>query len=154
MIRRVALSAIAAVAMGISLLACAGDGGSGGPSGPGTLQVAGTYDVVFSTTRAEGCQGQVPIGSTQGTLRVSQSGSAVTLHLSEIDEGVRTDPTGELRGTVFTYSGPITIANEEGSITAQGSITGTFDGDGGMDLAFEFSALGCTIEGTIVGDRR
>jgi len=117
------------------------------------LDVAGTFPATtfVATFASDGCQGLVPTGEpAEGDLVVEQPDpSTVTLLLSDLSDFIASDPTGVLTGDFFNYSGPITITDGTTLVDATGSITGTFSGDGGVDLAFSFSVFSCLVEGTI-----
>jgi len=138
-------------------LACGGSsgGGDGGPfAPPDPVVAAGTYLANFTSTSAVGCGGLVPLGSTEGTLAVTQEGEAVTLEISRLSENILNDPTGTMdEAGAFTFQGLIEVGNESGSIQSQGTITGTFSPAGDVDLVFSFTAFTCQVEGTITGRR-
>lgn len=123
----------------------------------GNPRVAGTYDTTFRTvTVSSGCSGFVSPGETMQTMDVTQSApSAVTLRLSELSPNIRSDPTGTLLGTGFTYNGPVLIGNDGGQVNAQGSISGTIDGTI-LDLVFTFNVAiaSCRVSGEIEGVRQ
>lgn len=134
------------------VVACDDDNG---PAGPEIVVVAGTYAATFTATEATDCEGFVQTGSIEGTMEVTQAEDQVTLQVTELNPNLRSDPTGtlDLRTGAFAFSGPIEVGDETTTVTAEGTITGDFDSDGGMDLEFEFTALTCTVRGTIVGQR-
>jgi hypothetical protein len=141
-----------------ALLALAACGGGGGPSDNGNPPaVAGNYNATFSATEATGCQGFVTApSSTSGVLRVTQTGSSVTLHISELAEQIASNTQGTISqngafhfdGTVLLDPGP----GEDDEVPASGTIDGTFSGTS-VDLAFVFSLATCHVVGTIVGQR-
>lgn len=133
-------------------LACDGDGD---PTGPDPIDAAGSYDATFTATQATGCQGFVEPGSTSGVLVVTQAGDAVTLGLTGLDPRLRSNPVGTIdRATgAFAFDGAIVIGSGATEVTADGTITGTFERDGALDLAFDFTALTCRVQGTITGQR-
>lgn len=146
------------IAAGLALLgaACASDTGPG-PMGSETIQASGTYDATFATTStSEECGGAVPTGSTDGAVVVTQSATTATLRLTDVTDLIRNDPQGSYAAETgaFVFAGPITVGDDQTEIQAQGTIDGTFDAAGAMDLAFDFTALGCVVTGTIVGQRR
>jgi hypothetical protein len=142
----------------ILALVTACGGGSGGPTGNGNPPaVAGNYDATFTATEATGCQGFVTApSSTIGTLRVTQSGSSVTLHISDLREEFFSNPVGQIStdgdfqfdGVVFIEPGGTTPAFE-----AEGTFDGMFSGST-MDIGFDFTAITCHVVGTIVGQRQ
>lgn len=143
---------IATIGAAILFAGCGDDG----PSGTAQLQVAGTYDSVFSTTEVTGCFGAVPTGTTAGDMIVLQAGDQVTLAISQIAPNIRTDVTGTLDRTtgVFSFEGPVQVGNDQGEVTANGTIGGSFEADGSVELVFDFSAgTACRVRGTIVGQR-
>lgn len=138
------------------VLSACGDGG--GPSDNGNPPaVAGNYNATFSATEATGCQGFVTApSSTTGTLRVTQTGSSVTLHISELAEQIASNTQGTISpngafhfdGTVLLDPGP----DENDEVPASGTIDGTFSGTS-ISMEFEFSLGPCHVVGTIVGQR-
>ena len=91
-------------------------------------------------------------------MRVTQSGSEVTLHISDLREEFGSNPVGTLSsdgdfhfgpGVVIVDPDPAIPGNE---INAQGTFDGTFSGTT-MDIDFDFTALTCHAVGTIVGQR-
>ncbi len=140
------------------VLVVAACGGGGGPTdNDNPPAVAGNYDATFAATEATGCQGFVTApSSTTGVLRVTQSGSSVTLHISELAEQIASNTQGTISqngafhfdGTVLLDPGP----DEDDEVPATGTIDGTFSGTS-MDLTFDFSLATCTVVGTIVGQR-
>lgn len=142
--------------LGFALLACDGDGGNDGPMSPGDQPVdaSGSYAATFTATRADGCGGLVPTGSTTGTLVVVQNGSSVTLRIRDLSENILSDPTGTIDDAGnFAFDGPITVGDGTDMVDAQGTITGTFTRGGVVDLAFSFTAFTCEVEGTITGQK-
>ena len=144
------------LAAGGAFLVLAACGGGGGPSDNGNPPaVAGNYNATFSATQATGCQGFVTApSSTTGILRVTQSGSSVTLHISELTEQIASNTQGTISqsgafhfdGTVLLDPGP----DEDDEVPASGTIDGTFSGSS-INLAFDFSLATCHVVGTIVG---
>ena len=142
----------------MAMIACGGD--DGGPTdGDDPPAVAGNYNATFTANQATGCQGLVaPGSSTTGILRVSQSGSAVTLHISDLREEFASNPVGTLSNSGVFHFGPgiviidpsATTPNDE--FNASGTFDGTFSGTS-MNITFNFTALTCTVLGTIVGQR-
>lgn len=151
-----AMSGIGAL-MALAVLGCGGNGGGGGggPTGPTTIDASGTYSARFTSEQATDCGGLVPLGATDGTLTVVQSGTAVTLRLTQITDVIKDDPQGTIDTSTgaFTFTGPIMVGNEQGQVTAQGTIDGTFTNAGAMALAFDFTALTCHVTGTITGQQ-
>lgn len=151
-------------AAGLALaLACGGGGGGGGggPVGGGNVpNVAGTYQATFTAVSATGCQGIVePGSSTTGPLVVTQSGSSVTLRISDLRPEFAGNPVGSLSasGAFHFGPGPVPIDPTPGSggdeFSAVGTFDGTFSGDA-MSISFDFTALEvCRVTGTIVGQR-
>ena len=143
----------------VALAACGG-GGDGGPTGNGNVPaVAGTYQSTFTALTATGCQGLVTAGdSTTGALVVTQSGSAVTLRISDLRDEFASNPVGTLSssGAFHFGPGPVIIDPDAATPGDEFSATGTFDGTfagTSMNISFNFTALTCTVTGTIVGQR-
>ncbi len=145
-------------ALVLSLSACGGDGG--GPTGNGNPPaVAGNYNATFTAVQATDCLDLVtPGSSTTGTLRVTQSGSSVTLHISDLRDEFGSNPVGTLSSDGDFHFGPgiVVIDPTPGSdgdeFNAQGTFDGTFSGTT-MDIDFDFTAFTCHVVGTIVGQR-
>ncbi|HJR52585.1 MAG TPA: hypothetical protein VJ982_02610 [Gemmatimonadota bacterium] len=144
--------------LALALAACGGDGG--GPVGNGDPPaVAGTYEATFTAVQATGCLDIVTPGSSITLpMRVTQSGSEVTLHISDLREEFGSNPVGTLSsdgdfhfgpGVVIIDPNPATPGDE---INAQGTFDGTFSGTA-MDIDFDFTALTCHAVGTIIGER-
>jgi cytoskeletal protein CcmA (bactofilin family) len=90
-----------------------------------------------------------------GTLPVLQpSPGTVILNLPAASSSFGNQVVGSLVGEEFFYQGPLTLLTSSGSFTLQGTINGTIEADGDMNLGFSF-ALGdlCRIPGTIVGTK-
>jgi hypothetical protein len=149
--------ATAVLALGLAATACGGS--NGGPTGTGgPPAVAGDYDATFTATEATGCQGFVTApSSTTGTLRVTQSGSSVTLHISDLREEFFSNPVGQISTDGDFQFGPGVVIIEPGdgipAFEAQGTFEGTFSG-AMMDIGFDFTAITCHVVGTIVGERQ
>ena len=149
--------ATAVLALGLAATACGGsDGGPTGNGGPPA--VAGDYDATFTATEATGCQGFVTApSSTTGTLRVTQSGSSVTLHISDLREEFFSNPVGQISADGHFQFGPGVVLIEPGGgippFDAEGTFEGTFSGTM-MDIGFDFTAITCHVVGTIVGERQ
>lgn len=149
--------ATAVLALGLATTACGGsDGGPTGNGGPPA--VAGDYDATFTATEATGCQGFVTApSSTTGTLRVTQSGSSVTLHISDLREEFFSNPVGQISADGHFQFGPGVVIIDPGDgippFEAEGTFEGTFSGTM-MDVAFDFTAITCHVVGTIVGQRQ
>jgi hypothetical protein len=145
-------------ALTLALAACGG--GGGGPTGNGNPPaVAGNYDATFTAVQATDCLDLVtPGSSTTGTLRVTQSGSDVTLHISDLRQEFGSNPVGTLSANGGFHFGPGIVVIDPDPATpgdefnAQGTFDGTFSGDA-MDIDFDFTALTCHVVGTIVGER-
>jgi hypothetical protein len=144
----------------VLVLAACGGGGGTGPVGNGnTPVVAGTYQATFAATQATGCQGYVEApSSTTGALRVTQSGSLVTLHLAELAEQLASNAVGTISESgSFHFEGPVVLdpdsSVEDDEVPAMGTIDGTFSGTS-MNLSFNFNLATCTVVGTIVGQRQ
>jgi hypothetical protein len=133
-------------------------GGDGGPSGNGNPPaVAGNYSATFAANEATGCQGFVTApSSTSGTLRVTQSGTSVTLHISELAEQIASNTQGTLSPSgAFHFEGVVLLdpgPGEDDEVPAMGTIDGSFSGRS-MNLEFDFSLATCHVVGTIVGQR-
>ena len=144
--------------LALALAACGGDGG--GPIGNGNPPaVAGNYDATFTAVQATDCLDLVtPGSSTTGTLRVTQSGSDVTLHISDLRDEFGSNPVGTLSSDGDFHFGPGVVVIDPDPATpgdefnAQGTFDGTFSGTS-MDIDFDFTALTCHVVGTIVGQR-
>jgi hypothetical protein len=143
----------------LALAACGG-GGGGGPTGNGNVPaVAGSYQATFTAVSATGCQGLVTGGdSTTGTLVVTQSGSAVTLRISDLRDEFGSNPVGTVSSSGAFHFGPGAVVIDPDPATPgdEFSATGTFDGTFSgttMNISFNFTALTCTVTGTIVGQR-
>ncbi|CAN5767321.1 hypothetical protein BH20GEM1_BH20GEM1_18790 [soil metagenome] len=139
----------------LALTACGGDGG--GPTGNGDPPaVAGDYEATFTAVQATGCLDIVePGSSTTGTLRVSQNGSSVTLHISDLREEFFSNPIGQISSDGdFHYAGEVIIEPGDNNprFEAEGTFEGTFSGTT-MDIGFDFTAITCHVVGTIVGQR-
>ena len=149
----------AVLALGLAATACGGsDGGPTGNGGPPA--VAGDYDATFTATEATGCQGFVTApSSTTGTLRVTQSGSSVTLHISDLREEFASNPVGEISSDGDFQFGPGVVIIDPDAATpgdefnAQGTFEGSFSGTT-IDIDFDFTAFTCHVVGTIVGQRQ
>ncbi len=145
-------------ALVLSLSACGGDGG--GPTGNGNPPaVAGNYNATFTAVQATDCLDLVtPGSSTTGTLRVTQSGSSVTLHISDLRDEFGSNPVGTLSSDGDFHFGPgivvidPTPGNDGDEFNAQGTFDGTLSGTT-MDIDFDFTAFTCHVVGTIVGQR-
>ena len=146
------------VASACLALALAGCGGSGGPTDNGPPAVAGNYNATFAATQATGCQGFVTApSSTTGTLRVTQSGSSITLQLAELADQIASNAVGTIdEDGSFHFQGPVLLdpnpAVEDEEVPATGTIDGDFSGTS-IDLTFHFTLGPCTVVGTIVGQR-
>lgn len=146
-----------ASALALALAAC---GGGGGPTDNGNPPaVGGNYDATFTAVQATDCLDLVtPGSSTTGTLRVTQSGSDVTLHISDLREEFGSNPVGTLSSDGDFHFGPGVVVIDPNAATpgdefnAQGTFDGTFSGTA-MDIDFDFTALTCHVVGTIVGQR-
>jgi hypothetical protein len=144
--------------LAVVLAACGG--GGGGPTGNGNPPaVAGNYDATFTAVQATDCLDLVtPGSSTTGTLRVTQSGSQVTLHISDLRDEFGSNPVGTLSADGDFHFGPGVVVidptpgNDGDEFQATGSFDGTFSGTS-MDIDFDFTALTCHVVGTIVGER-
>jgi hypothetical protein len=137
-------------------LACGSDGG---PTDNGPPAVAGNYDATFTAVQATDCLGLVtPGSSTTGTLRVTQSGTQATLHISDLREEFGSNPVGTLSSDGDFHFGPGVViidpdpATPNDEFNAQGTFSGTFSGNT-MDIDFDFTAFTCHVVGTIVGQR-
>lgn len=156
---RAARGLVAKTVLALGLAATACGGGDGGPTGNGgPPAVAGDYDATFTATEATGCQGFVTApSSTTGILRVTQSGSAVTLRISDLREEFFSNPVGQISDDGHFQFGPGVVLIDPGGgippFDAEGTFEGTFAGTM-MDLGFDFTAITCHVEGTIVGVRR
>lgn len=146
--------------VGLAVAACS-SGGGGGPTGSNNPPaVAGTYNATFTATQATGCQDFVTTGSsTTGALRVTQAGSSVTLHISELRPEFRSNPIGTLSSAGSFQFGPGVVlldptpGTPEDVFNAEGTFSGTFSGTS-MNVNFDFTAFGvCHVVGTIVGQR-
>lgn len=142
---------------GVVALALAACGGDGGPNGNGNPPaVAGNYNATFSATEATGCQGFVTApSSTTGTLRVTQSGALVTLHLAELAEQLASNAQGTISSNgSFHFDGIVLLdpspTVEDDEVPATGTIDGSFSG-AGLSLSFDFTLATCHVVGTIVG---
>jgi hypothetical protein len=142
----------------LALTACGGDGG--GPTGNGgPPAVAGDYEATFTAVQATDCLDLVePGSSTTGTLRVSQAGSSVTLHISDLRAEFGSNPVGQISSDGDFQFGPGVVVIDPDDSTpgdefnAQGTFEGTFSGTS-MDIEFDFTAFTCHVVGTIVGQR-
>jgi hypothetical protein len=141
------------------ILALAACSSGGGPTdGDDPPAVAGNYDATFTATQATGCQGFVTApSSTTGTLRVTQSGSSVTLHISELAPQIASNTVGTIsEDGSFHFQGSVLIDPdpdvEDDEVPASGTIDGTLTG-ASIDLDFDFTLATCTVVGTIVGQR-
>ena len=148
---------VAGAALTLALAACGGDGGPTDNGDPPA--VAGDYDATFTAVEATGCQDLVtPGSSTTGTLRVTQSGSQVTLHISDLREEFGSNPVGTLSADGDFHFGPGVViidpdpATPGDEFNAQGTFDGSFSGNG-IDIDFDFTAFTCHVVGTIVGQR-
>ena len=147
-----------ASAVALALTACGG--GGGGPTDNGNPPaVAGNYDATFTAVQATDCLDLVtPGSSTTGTLRVTQSGSDVTLHISDLRQEFGSNPVGTLSADGDFHFGPGVViidpdpATPGDEFNAQGTFDGSFSGTA-MDIDFDFTALTCHVVGTIVGQR-
>ena len=144
---------------GLVLVLAACGGGGGGPTDNGNPPaVAGNYDATFAATQATGCQGFITApSSTTGTLRVTQSGSSVTLHISELAPQIASNTVGTIsEDGSFHFQGPVLSTLTPTSKTtrwpASGTIDGTFSGTS-VNVSFDFTARDCNVVGTIVGQR-
>jgi hypothetical protein len=150
---------LARAGVALALTACGGGGGGGPTDNGNTPAVAGTYQATFAATQATGCQGLVVApSSTTGTLRVTQSGSSVTLHISELAEELASNAVGTVSESgSFHFEGPVLLDPdpnvEDDEVPATGTIDGTFSGTS-MNLGFNFTLGPCTVVGTIVGQRQ
>ena len=149
---------LVAGAMTLALAACGG-GGGGPTDNDNPPAVAGNYDATFTAVQATDCLDLVtPGSSTTGTLRVTQSGSQVTLHISDLREEFGSNPVGTLSADGDFHFGPGVViidpdpATPGDEFNAQGSFDGTFSGTT-MDIDFDFTAFTCHVVGTIVGER-
>jgi hypothetical protein len=149
--------ATAVLTLALAVASCGG--GDGGPAGnDNPPAVAGNYDATFSATEATGCQGFVTApSSTTGTLRVTQSGSSVTLHISDLREEFFNNPVGQISPDGHFQFGPDRVIIDPGGTTprfdAEGTFEGTFSGTM-MDIGFDFTAITCHVVGSIVGQRQ
>lgn len=141
----------------LALAACGGGGGGPTDDGGDPPAVAGNYNATFTATQATGCQDFVTApSSTTGTLRVTQSGSAVTLHISELATQIASNAVGTISESgSFHFEGPVLLDPdpdvEDDELPATGTIDGTFSTS--MNLSFHFTLGPCTVVGTIVGQR-
>ena len=146
---------VASAGLALALTACGGDGG---PTDNDLPAVAGNYNATFSATQATGCQGFVTApSSTTGTLRVTQSGSQVTLQIAELADQIASNAVGTIdEDGSFHFEGPVLLdpdpVVEDDEVPATGTIDGEFSGTT-IDLAFNFTLGPCTVVGTIVGQR-
>lgn len=151
--------ATAVLTLALAVTACGGsDGGPTGDDNPPA--VAGNYDATFTAVQATDCLDLVEPGSmTTGTLRVSQSGSSVTLHISDLREEFASNPVGEISSDGDFQFGPGVVIIDPDAATpgdefnAQGTFEGSFSGTT-MDIGFDFTAFTCHVVGTIVGQRQ
>lgn len=141
----------------LALAACGGGGSGPTDNGGNPPLVAGNYNATFMATQATGCQDFVTApSSTTGTLRVTQSGSAVTLHISELATQIASNAVGTISESgSFHFEGPVLLDPdpdvEDDELPAMGTIDGTFSTS--MNLSFHFTLGPCTVVGTIVGQR-
>ncbi|HET6360875.1 MAG TPA: hypothetical protein VFH11_02345 [Gemmatimonadota bacterium] len=149
---------VVAGALTLALAACGGDGG-GPTDNDNPPAVAGTYDATFTAVQATGCLDVVRSGdSTTRPMRVTQSGSDVTLHITELRDEFGSNPVGMLSADGDFHFGPGVViidpdrATPGDEFNAQGTFDGTFSGDA-MDIDFDFTAFTCHVVGTIVGQR-
>ena len=146
---------VASAGLALSLAACGGDGG---PTDNDPPAVAGNYNATFSATQATGCQGFVTApSSTTGTLRVTQSGSMVTLQIAELADQIASNAVGTIdEDGSFHFQGPVLLdpdpAVEDDEVPATGTIDGDFTATS-INLTFNFTLGPCTVVGTIVGQR-
>ena len=147
---------LASAGLVLALSACSSGGGP--TDGDDPPAVAGNYAATFTATEATGCQGFVTApSSTTGTLRVTQSGSSVTLHISELAAQIASNTVGTIsedgsfhfQGTVLIDPDPVV---EDDELPASGTIDGTFSGTS-VNVGFDFSLATCNVVGTIVGQR-
>ena len=146
---------------GLVLVLAACGGGGGGPTDNGNPRaVAGNYNATFTAVQATDCLDLVtPGSSTTGTLRVTQSGSAVTLHISDLREEFGSNPVGTISESGAFHFGPGVViidpnpATPDDEFNAEGTFDGTFAGTS-MDIDFDFTAITCHVVGTIVGQRQ
>jgi hypothetical protein len=151
--------ATAILALALAATACGGsDGGPTGNGGPPA--VAGDYNATFTAIQATDCLDLVEPGSmTTGTLRVGQSGSSVTLHITDLREEFGSNPVGEISSDGDFQFGPgVVIIDPDPTMqgdefNAQGTFEGSFSGTM-MDIGFDFTAFTCHVIGTIVGQRQ
>ena len=142
--------------LALALAACGGDGGPTGNGNPPA--VAGDYDATFSLTQATGCQGVITAPDSEtGILRVTQAGSSVTLHISDLAEQIASNTQGTISESgAFHFDGIVLVDPdpdvEDDEVPATGTIDGTFSGSS-LNLAFDFTLATCNVEGTIVGQR-
>ena len=149
--RAFALPIAMAFPAGLMLAACGDDND---PLGFEFLNVAGNYEVTFTAAQVTSCQDFLEPGSIDGVLPVTHVGDDVTLELTEVTDFILNDPVGEIdTDGEFTFAGEIRLGNETGNVTADGTIEGSFETNQQLDLAFDFTALGCNVQGTIVGER-
>lgn len=149
---------VARAGLVLALSACGG--GGGGPTGNGNPPaVAGNYNATFTAVQATDCLDLIkPGSSTTGTLRVSQSGASVTLHISDLRDEFGSNPVGTLSSDGDFHFGPGVVvidpdpATQDDEFNAQGTFDGTFSGTA-MNIEFDFTAFTCHVVGTIVGQR-
>ncbi len=147
-----------ASALALALAACGG--GGGGPTGNGNPPaVAGDYEATFTAVQATGCLDIVQSGdSITRTMRVTQSGSDVTLHITDLVEEFGSNPVGTLSSDGDFHFGPGVVVIDPNAaasgdeFNAEGTFDGTFSGTA-MDIDFDFTGLTCHVVGTIVGQR-
>jgi hypothetical protein len=142
----------------LALAACSG-GGGGGPVGGGEVPaVAGNYNTTFTATQATGCAGFITAPSmTTETMTVIQSGSSVTLLITNLHPALKSNPVGTISSSgMFHYDGPVFISDPNDPDQEQFSATGTFDGTfsgNSINVGFNFTLATCNVVGTIVGQR-
>jgi hypothetical protein len=153
-----------ALLLALALLGCE-DGIVLDPGGP--PDVAGEYAVDFTIIATidpifgfEGCAGLIEAGTTAVALTVTQAGERVTLGFEDLDLPIRSDLTGPIdRDGAFLFegdlvAGPVRIPNEAAPVQVQGNGTvgGTIEESGEIDLQFEVNAVSCRFLGSITGE--
>ncbi|HUP00719.1 MAG TPA: hypothetical protein VM737_04260 [Gemmatimonadota bacterium] len=151
-IRAFPLPASLAGAATLAFLSACGDER---PLGPDFIEVTGDYAVTFAATEATGCEGFVEPGAVDGVLPVTETGNQVTLELTEVTDFIQSDPTGAIdAGGQFSFQGVVSVGDATTNVDANGTIEGSFARvTGEIDLDFDFTALGCNVQGTIIGER-
>jgi hypothetical protein len=115
--------------------------------------VDGDYGVTLNTDATSCGQGQ---DTRTGVLPVLQpSAGSVTLDLPGASSAFVDQAPGQLLGEEFSFSGTIRIQSGTSVFPFTGTIQGTIQASGELNLLFNFAAPAnfCRVRGTIVGSR-